>query len=215
MTPVSKDCAQLRCEIVYSDQIGADKIAELTEFCRLAEMETTQPVVGNMATTFSRNRASLLYLLLEEKRFLSDRGGLLMGYDQNGDLVGVSGFYRSDFCPELFLVGVRSWIIKGHRFQLYLATEFIPRQLEAAEKLGAQAMAISFNEGNKAFHSLIERAQRSPGKRFFFHGKYPQLYHDIRCLPFQVNIKNTKQWVIYKYLHPNFSYDWEQIRWRD
>ena len=158
---------------------------------------------------------SLLYLLLIEKRFAKETGGLSLLYSES-KIIALSGYYKSDFNSEIFVIGVRSWVLKEHRFQLLIANEILPEQIEQVNKHGGKTAIITFNESNKAFAKLIDRTNKNLNSKikFFFGKNYPEIFRDVIVWPNPVRIKNVKQWIIIKHLRPS-TFDWDSIAWNE
>lgn len=204
-------------KILYSDKYEAKELKDLETFCTKAGLEKEQEASINMAAeNWQSNKASLLYLLLIEKRFTTGSGGLYCLY-KNEEIIAVSGYYRSDFHAEIFLFGVRSWVLKKYRLNLIIAEKFLPHHIEDIKNLKGRIAIISFNETTKAFAHLIARANRSSqasSSKFFFGDRYPEIYQDMIFYPQSVCIKNSKQWILIKKLD-QMDFDWSKIAWKE
>lgn len=202
----------MHVEVMYSDEYTEDQLSRLEKFCTLAGQESKQAASVNMDSRhWEQNNASLLYLFLKEGRFSRSQGGLYTLLN-DGEMIAVSGFYRADFHPEVFVFGVRSWVLKEFRLNLVVAENLLPEQLKEIEIRGGKAAILSFNESTKAFAKLIERSNKSAEskRKFFFGERYPDLYRDMIFYEKPVLLKNSKQWILIKYLKP-FQYDWSQL----
>lgn len=198
---------------VYSGEVTKEIFDQLFEFCRQAEQETRHEQHLNMRTQcWESDQRSLLYLLMTEQRFKRSNGGLCL-LREDGKVTAVSGFYRSDLHADIWVMGVRSWVLKGERFQLKVARCLLPKHLEEMKALGAKMAIITFNEETRPFQLLIQHANDSlvrGAKVLRFFGpveNYPEIYHDMWARPSPVWIKKTKQWLLVKRLDPNFVYD--------
>ena len=199
----------MKVELIFSDDYRPESLEKLKTFCQQAEKETKHASSTNMDfTTWETNTASLLYIFLREKRFRKEDGGLLLLYE-NEDVIAVSGFYRSDFHSDIFILGVRSWVLKDRRFNLLIGEQLLPIQIEEILKKGGKLAVLTFNDATKSFAKLIERSNRDPEaqSKFFFGERYPELYKDMVFYPNPVRIKNTRQWILIKTLKP-FEFDW-------
>ena len=115
---------------IHSESVTPEILEQLMTFCRLAVDENKHDARNNMqAEGWESNTSSLLYLLLTEKRFSKSRGGLQLLMNENV-IAAVSGYYRADFNEGVYLIGVRSWVLKTHRFNLLIAEYLLPFQLE-------------------------------------------------------------------------------------
>lgn len=200
---------------VFSDDCEKNKFDDLYQFCKMAASENKQASSLNMAVEdWKKNSASLLHLLLIEKRFLKNKGGLQLLY-KDASLVAVSGYYQSDFSKDIYVMGVRTWVLKQDRFNLLIASYLLPYQLAEILKRSGKAAVITFNESTKSFAKLIERSNKNPDAplKFFFGNNYPEIYKDMFFWPHPVKIKEVKQWVLIKNLTNTFSFDWSQLNW--
>jgi hypothetical protein len=203
-------------ELIYSDQVTPQLSEDLIRFCEQAEIEKKHAAAANMSTDWENSPNTLLYLLHTEKRFSQDKGGLCIYREGEGQkIIAVSGFYQSHFCESIFVLGVRSWVLKGHRFQLTIAHKLIPIQIREVRALGAKQVILSFNDSTKAFYDLIIRANNSKTKMFFFNEKYPETYLNFYPIEFPVKINNTRQWVLVIDLDSDFHFDWRTIQWKE
>jgi hypothetical protein len=199
---------------IHSDNIASAILEKVMTFCRLAVDENKHEARSNMQVEgWELNPSSLLYLLLIEKRFSESRGGLQL-LMHNDEIVAVSGYYRADFNEGVYLMGVRSWVLKTHRFNLLVAEYLLPYQLAEIQRRGGHTAAISFNDSTKAFAKLIERSNKSADAKlkFFFGENYPDIYKDMILWEKPVKIKEVKQWVLIKKLLPG-DFDWNTINW--
>lgn len=205
---------------IFSDDVADDIFLKLKKFCQSAFDENKHEARKNMDVEgWESNNASLLYLLLMEKRFTKDSGGLQLLLESD-EIVAVSGFYRSDFEPGVYLMGVRSWVLKDHRFNLLIANYLLPYQLQQIKSRGGHTAAISFNESTQSFARLIKRTNEGRSKtsssrlKFFFGENYPELYKDMVLWEKPVKIKGVKQWVLVKKLSES-AFDFNTINWID
>lgn len=201
---------------VFSEEVPEGLFKKIKDFCGEAMSEDKHEARKNMhAEDWQNHKSSLLYLLMIEKRFSSQNGGMHFLF-QDDKIVACSGYYRSDFDPHIFLMGVRSWTLKEHRMQLLLTHEIIPLQLEQIKQKQGKIAVVSFNEATSSFVKLIERAnQKKSGKtKLFFGDRYPDFYKDMTSLDFAVNIKGAKQWILIKKIE-DYNFDWKQIAYKE
>lgn len=201
---------------VNSDRITDLQLKHLEAFCIEAIKENKHEARQNMQLeNWELNNKSLLYLLLIERRFLFDKGGLLLLYEDQ-KIVATSGYYQADFDQGVYLMGVRSWVLKEYRFNLLVAMYLLPEQLKQIQKRGGHSAVISFNESTRSFAKLIERSNKNPEMKlkFFFGEKYPEIYKDMVLWERPVKIKSVKQWILIKKLSEN-TFDWNTLNWTE
>lgn len=202
---------------VFSENLSPDWLLKIKDFCRISYQENKHEAHINMQyEDWEKAPASLLYLLCIEKRFSIHNGGLQLLVNEGGSIVAVSGYYRSDFNDRIYIIGVRSWVLKEFRHNLLIAEYMLPYQLNEVVKRNADFALITFNESTRAFAQLIERANKNPNDslKFFFGSKYPDLYKDMKLWPYPLKIKNVKQWVLIKSLTKS-HFDWASLTWTE
>lgn len=208
--------SDLKIVEVHSDSVTKEQVDQIIQFCKEALDENKHAARENMQVDgWETKPSSLLYLLLIEKRFSEAKGGLQLLF-LNEKIVAVSGYYSSDFDPNIYFIGVRSWVLKEHRFNLLIANWLLPFQLNEVQKRRGHTAAISFNDSTKSFGKLIERSNRNSDTaiKFFFGEKYPDIYRDMIFWDKPLRIKNVKQWVLIKRIAPS-DFDWNSLAWQD
>ncbi len=199
---------------IDSDNISDEILQQLKNLCTEAVSEDKHEASANMQIeNWQETPNSLLYILLIEKRFTKNHGGLLLLF-KDSRVIAVSGYYRSDFDPGIFLMGVRSWVLKKDRFNLLIAKYLLPYQFEKIKALNAHTVAITFNDSTKSFAQLIERSNKNLTikNKFFFGTDYPDFYKDMVFLKEPLKIKNVRQWVLIKKIHA-YDFDWSSLHW--
>lgn len=198
---------------IHSDTITPEQTKHIFVFCETAARETDKEASTNMKLMgWQDDPASFLYLVFKEKRFSADHGLLTCLYD--GDrIVAVSGVYRSDFSPHIFLGGVRAWNLRRYRTKYLQAAKLFPAQIEFARNHDGKLFALSFNDYNEKLWRILTRSGPYTGKaRRGFGYARPRFYDDLQAVEFPVTIKYTRQWVAYKTLDPDWTFDWEPLR---
>ena len=202
---------------IFSDNVSSEWLEKIINFCRLAYDENKHEARNNMQVEGWQNAPScLLYILNIEKRFSRHNGGLQLLVNDQDVIMAISGYYRSDFAPEIYIMGVRSWVLKEFRHNLLIADFLLSYQLSEIKKRKAHFAIITFNESTLAFAKLIERSNKYPQakNKFFFGDKYPELYKDMRLWPSPLKIKNVKQWILIKDLADS-HFDWSALSWNE
>lgn len=179
-------------------------------FCKKEFEDKEQPAHVNMwADDWINQTHTLPYLLEIEKRFVEPTGKFFVLLD--GDqIVGCSGVYQSDFSEHICIVGLRSWINKDYRAQFLLGRFLYPEQVIWAKSKGFKQAAITFNEYNSKLKNIFLRTGFGVVKdrkenSLFFNG--------VNELDFPVEIKYTKQWLLYEKFDPLWDFDYNKIRW--
>jgi hypothetical protein len=200
---------------VHSENISDSTIDQIKIFCQQALYENKHEARLNMQVeNWQNSPSSLLYLLLQEKRFDIKNGGLTLLMCDNS-IIAISGYYRSDFDSNIFIMGVRSWVLKKYRFHLLIAKYLLPYHLNKIQQMNGHTAAITFNEATKSFAFLIERSNKNVTKenKFFFGKEYPEIYKDMVLIREPMKIKNVKQWVLIKKISAS-NFDWSTLKWK-
>ena len=180
-------------------------------FCKEAKTEVNQPASVNMWDDDWMNQPHTLpYKLLVEKVYSGDVGSFQVLL-HNEKIVGCGGVYTSPFCASLAIGGTRTWITKEYR-NLSLPREYLlPAQKQWAIEHKFGAIALTFNAYNKNIVTIFKRVRL--GEKRTPKEPHHIFYNGTNEVPFPVRLQYTKQYVIYENLDPNWSYDWETVRW--
>jgi hypothetical protein len=178
-------------------------------FLKNASKETTQPAHINIwDDDWSTKNNTLPYLLENTDRFKIG-GKYHIAFD-NDTIVGCSGIYTSEFCPELAIAGTRTWINKDYRNKSIARNVLLPAEKAWAIENKFKAIAICFNDYNKNMPKIWERIRF--GEKRTPRQSHHIFYNGVNELEFPVNIQYTKQWVMYEKLDPSFDFDWSSIK---
>jgi len=126
--------------------------------------------------------------------------------------IACGGIYISDFSNSFAFIGVRSYVLPEYRHLNIIRNILLTHHKRWAINHNLKAIGISFNEHNKNLIKAWDRTRigenKSPRLEYhlFFHNKF--------IVPFAVNIKNTKQYVMYEKLD-DWDFEWDKIKWGD
>lgn len=187
-------------ETWFSDEIDDTQLAELVVFCERAFADREKPAHVNMAADRKDSR-TLLHILMEEKQFRKGFGGLCVKRE-GSEIIGLSGFYRSDFSPYVWAMGVRTWVLKEHRQAFTMSQHLFPHMWSLAQQQGAKLGYWTFNSYNKKYYEAFSQI-----RRYAF-----SFYEDMTFLPYPVQIRNVEQWVCYKKTDSDFKFDWASLK---
>lgn len=190
-------------------ELNSSLFHEFYDFCKTASLETDKPAHENMmVNNWQDNPASLLHLLLIEQRFKKGNG-LFNFLKFDNKLVAVSGIYRSYFHPDIFIGGVRSWLVPEHRSSYTFGNHVFPEQLKWAKQNGGKQFLLTFNEYNKKLATVFLRV--ADGKATGFGKKQSEFYKGFKLWPNLVNIMHTPQWVLYKNIDDSFNFNFDNL----
>jgi len=153
---------------------------------------------------------SFLYVFLKTSRFVEGNGGVILVEDDN-KLCGVSGFNRSDFHPNIYILGVRTLIDFNYRKNLFMSTYFVPAQIELIKNL---AKIIIFLFDTKDKFNLYTVFCSGKLNLFLFNKlkKFDHIWNNLKALEYPVCINHTKQNLLYIKLAEDFDFDWKTLK---
>ena len=179
-------------------------------FCKEAFIDVSMPAHANMwDDEWETATHTLPYLLEIEKRF--EHGKFCVLY-HNKEIIGCSGVYQSDFSKDICLVGIRSWIHKAHRGKFLLGRYVYPEQIKWAKQHNYKHAVISFNDYNKDLRNVFLRNGLGIVKNRQVDSLF---YNGVNEVDFPVEIKYTKQWILYEKLDPTWEFDYSVIRYKE
>lgn len=153
---------------------------------------------------------TLPYILTKTDRFRPGQFFLVLDNDK---IVACSGTYISDFSNKFVLAGTRMWIDPLYRNRALARNLILPYSKKFAYQHDYSAIGVCFNDYNKNLIKTWFRVRlgesRSPRSQWHFG------YHNLEAVTLPLNIKNTRQYLLYEKLNENFSFDWNTIQWRD
>ncbi len=197
--------------VAYSQVPNEDEyFNKVLSWCDQVSKEQDQPAAKNMEIDNWQEREETLAWILHNKRRFWKRGEYFLLEDSNNhQIIASSGIYRSDFCREIAIGSVRTFVNPEYRGKFLLGDYLWPAQLEWAKFNNFKAILISFNDYNRRLINIMKRnglgVKKNRNENKLFH-------NGIHELPFQINIKNTPQWIIYHKIDENFHFDWESVR---
>lgn len=180
----------------------------IIKFCQEAENYNT-PASANMAyTDWEINTTSLLYLLLQEKRFIEPKGCLHVVYERD-NIVACSGVYVSDFSSRISIAGVRAFTLHNFRTQYVHGDTIFPQQIRWSKEKGMKLLLLTFNSYNDWLYKFIVRG--SQGKATAFGLKFSETYKKFQLHDKQLMIKNTPQYILKLPLEEGYTHDFSSI----
>jgi hypothetical protein len=182
------------------------------DFLKFEAINSNDPAATNMwDKTNSEN--SLIYILENTERFNLINGEFHI-VTFNDEIVACGGVYQSDFSKDIGIAGTRAWITKKFRNKHILREILLPCHKSWCIKNNYKAVAICFNEYNKNLITVFKRTRLGESSQRVNYKEPKHLFFNgIQEVAFPINIQHTKQWLIYEKLDPNFSFDWNSIRY--
>lgn len=190
---------------IYSDDYTEHDLSQMIDLmnCNPNDLGTYD------VTDWAKKPGCFLYVFLTQQRFTKDKGGVVL-VEENGKLCGFSGFNRSDFHPEVYVLGVRTLIDSTARNKLLMSNYFIPTQLYYASKYAKLALFL-FNPSNKNNLYYIHKKGKL---NLFLQNKLGDLpiWSKLKSVDFLVNVNYTSQNALFIQIDDTFEFDWNTIR---
>ena len=188
---------------------------DILNFCNEEFKDVAQPSHVNMwDENWGNNQYHTLpYLLFKTTKFLNGNGEFFLVKNGN-KIIACGGVYRSEFCTDLSLAGVRTWINRDYRNKQIAREYLLPEGKCWSLKNNFKATALSFNDYNKNIIKTFKRirlgenSQRDRTPRHMF-------YSNFNEVEFPVVIQYTKQWVVYEKLDSAWNFDWNKIKFKE
>lgn len=148
---------------------------------------------------------TLLYLLYKEKRF--DEFGYCVHIDDCGNIIAGAGLYRFDLDKNL-VISSRLLKDRKYRGKNRIISGILNEQFKIIHEKNINGIIFThdINDPNKK-KNVIERVIKLWWAN---ENSVPEL-KDIKILDFNVLIKNTPQFILYK-MFDGYEFDWETIR---
>jgi hypothetical protein len=187
-------------------ELSSTEQSEFKNFC-IEQSLSNELASSNM---FGEGPNSLNYILENTERFCNNNGEFFILYADN-QIAACSGVYKADFNIHIAIAGTRTWTIKKFKNKSLHRNLLLPIQKSWALSNNIKQVAICFNDYNK---NLIEAFYRNRiGESIRIRKKEHLFFSNINHLKFPVNIQNTKQWVLYEKIDPNWDFDWKSIEY--
>ena len=197
----------MQIKTIHSDSYTDKEIQDIINLCRSNYDES-----GNYNVDDWENRDNtLLSVFLKQKRFSKDNGGLVLIYD-NEKLCGLSGYNKSNFNSDIYILGVRTLIDKEYRHRLLMSSYFIPTQIDLVKNCAK--MVVFIFDKNNVFNLYDIFTQ---GKlNLFLKNKYNDFAHiwdNLKAIDFPVIIYNgSVHNVLYISIDKTFEFNWETLK---
>jgi hypothetical protein len=181
-------------------------LEQILDFCKRSYHDISSPAHVNM---WGDSKNTLSHILTKTNRFNEPFGAFYFLLDDH-NIIGCSGIHVSDFCDQVAVAGSRLWIDKNYRNKFLARDYFLPVQKKWAIEREIKIIALTFNEYNRNLIQLWKRSRL--GENMSERKSHHLFYDNFNEVSFPVNVKFTKQWLIYEKLDPTFEYDWNLIK---
>jgi len=190
---------------LHSDTITESEIQSIIEFCDLNSSDSNYQY---RHYTFEQDKNNWYTLMFKESRFLKAIGGLCVAYDGD-DIVAISGYNQSDVDPSIFIGGVRTLKAVDRRDFSTVGELLIPYQRQAIIERGGKCLVLLFETDKpNNFYKMLQRASVMK----HISDKNRNFYTTGIALPHPIKINNSILDVMYEYLDPTFTVNWELLR---
>lgn len=191
--------------------------SELKVFWDTIKEECSKDDSPAMVNMYSLNwrveQNTLRYILEVEEKF--KHGKYFILFDDKLP-VASGGVYFSEWTDDIAMGGIRTWAHTEHRNKLLVAEHILPACKSWAIDNNCQAITLTFNDYNKNLIKVCIRT-RAGESATRISGRTPRrlFYNGANVVDFPLEINYTKQWLIYEKLNNDFSFNWEEFKWRD
>jgi len=193
---------------VFSDSISELDIFQIVQFCDENGDSSNYLYQHHNLDQPKNNWYDVMF---KEKRFSKVQGGLCLLYF-NDDLVGISGYNQTEFSSDIWISGARTLIHKEHRNNVLISSYIVPYQIKAILKRNGKCVLWLFDAHNtKTIFKIVKKGKLNvllQNKLDFFK---ETAYTDLKMLEYPIIINNTLQNVIYQYLDPEYTFDWNSL----
>ena len=197
----------MKIKIIHSDEYTDTDITDINQL-----LINNPDDSGNYDVDDWDNKPhTLLYVFFKDYRFNSESGGLVLIYDNNR-LCGISGYNRSTFNDNIYILGTRTIIDKKYRHRLLMSSYFIPTQIEQV-KDKAKMVVFLFDDTNQFnLYDIFTSGKLN----LFLKNRYTEFLHiwsKLKSVEFPITIyKGTVHNALYINIDPNYSFDWDNLR---
>jgi hypothetical protein len=154
---------------------------------------------------------TLLHIFFKQNRFNKTNGGIVLVYDGN-ILCGISGYNKSSFHNDVYILGARTLVDKDYRHKLLMSSYFIPTQIELIKDKAKMAVFIFDKKNTFNLYDIFTSGKLN----LFLKNKYQEFAHiwdNLKTVDFPIVIfKGDVHNALYISLDSNFNFDWESLR---
>lgn len=199
---------KISTKIIYRDQFIESDITDLEFLLKDSTRKNYQ------TKDWQTNPHSLFYRFFKTSQFQTNTGGLVLLY-HNDIIKAVSGFTRSHFHDNIYILGVRTFIANDLRHHLVMSNILIPEQIKQVQQQ-AKCVIFLFDPADKSNLYNIVRNQKL---NLFLKNKlktFSHLWKNLQAIEFPISIyNNIVQNALYIKLHENFEFDWNTVKAHD
>jgi hypothetical protein len=193
----------MELKLIHSDNFDENDLVQVIELCR-----RNSDIPNYEVEDWQSKKNSFLHVFLKEKRFGQERGGVVLVRDGE-KLCGFSGYYRSSFHRDIYLLGVRTLVNAHYRHKLLMSSHFIPKQIEL---VSGQAKLVAFTFDLNNVKNIYHVYQKGKLNHFLKNKMASFPYWDrLVSLDYPVLIQGTLQNVLYIKLDELFEFEWSTL----
>jgi len=196
----------MNVRVIYSNNYSSEDIKKIKTLLGNNFEHNDNYAVDN----WESKPSSFLYVFLKTARFNEGNGGIILVEDDD-KLCGISGFNRSDFHPDIYILGVRTLIDRDYRKNLFMSTYFIPAQIELIKNFAKMIIFLFDTQDKFNLYTVF-----CSGKlNLFLFNKLKEFDHiwgNLKALEYPVYINYINQNLLYIKLEKNFDFDWKTLK---
>jgi hypothetical protein len=196
----------MNVRVIHSDKYLSEDIVKIkTLLCNNFEHNDNYAV-----DNWESKPSSFLYVFLKTDRFNKGNGGIILVEDGN-KLCGISGFNRSDFHSDIYILGVRTLVDHDYRKNLFMSTYFIPAQIELIKNFAKMVIFLFDTQDKFNLYTVFCSGKLN---LFLFNklNKFDHIWGNLKSLDYPVYINYTNQNLLYIKLEEDFDFDWKTLK---
>lgn len=194
---------------VFSNEISDLDIYQIVQFCDENSDHNSNYKYQHHSLTQPPN--NWYDVMFRERRFLKNNGGLCLLFHDDA-LVGISGYNRSSFSPDIWISGARTLIHKNYRHNVLISKYLVPFQIDAIKKQGGKCVVWLFDAHND---KSIFKIAKNGKLNVLLQNKldmFKQItYSNLQFLEYPIVVNHSLQNVIYQYLDESYTFDWNSL----
>ena len=194
---------------VHSNTVTQKQILDIIHFC---DSQSTESNYQYNHSRFQQPPNNWYSLMFRDAKFYKDFGGLLLAYDDD-TLVGISGYYRSNIDPKIYIGSVRTLIHRQHRHKLLTTQLFIPAQNELVRSAGgACALWLFETEKEQTFYKIVHKQNVRRALDANSRGYKQQILDNTLILPYPISVNGKSLNAFAHILDKTWQFDFEKLK---
>lgn len=194
---------------VFSDSITDLDRYQIIKFCD--ENGVQNPNYSYQHHSLEQPNNNWYDVMFKEQRFSKENGGLCLLMHES-EIVGISGYNRSELNPEIWISGVRTLIHTEHRHNVLISKFIVPFQIQSIKERNGKCVIWLFDAGNeKNIFRVVKNGKLNVLLQNQLEAFKKTAYNNLQVLDYPIVVNHTLQYVIYQYLEDGYTFDWNSL----